>query len=83
MTDELKDLAGRAFLALLVTTASAGGADDDHATALAAVLVGGHLEWLRLRLRLYLVRLFEDEECCLCMLSQLKFSEYSPDSKVR
>jgi hypothetical protein len=52
MTDELKDLAGRAFLALLVTTASAGGADDDHATALAAVLVGGHLEWLRLRLRL-------------------------------
>jgi hypothetical protein len=35
-------LAGRAFLALLVAAASAGGADNNHATALAAVFVGRH-----------------------------------------
>jgi hypothetical protein len=35
-------LAGRAVGALLVAAAGAGGADDDHATAFAAVLEGGH-----------------------------------------
>lgn len=45
MTDEVEVmfLTGRTFLALLVATAGAGGADDNHATALAAVFVGGHL----------------------------------------
>lgn len=34
----------RAVVALLVATASAGGADDNHATALAAVLKGRHID---------------------------------------
>lgn len=36
-------LRGRAFGALLVAAAGASGADDNHATALAAVLVGRHV----------------------------------------
>ena len=36
-------LAERAVGALLVAAAGAGGANDDHATALAAILKGGHL----------------------------------------
>jgi len=36
-------LAQRAVATLLVATGGAGGADDDHASALAAVLVGRHV----------------------------------------
>jgi len=35
-------LAARAAVALLVSTGGAGGADDNHAGALAAVFVGRH-----------------------------------------
>jgi hypothetical protein len=38
-----RHLAHGAVSALLVAASSAGGADDNHATALATVLVGGHI----------------------------------------
>jgi len=37
-------LGSRAVVALLVATGAAGGANDNHATAFAAVLVGGHFD---------------------------------------
>jgi hypothetical protein len=40
----LERLARGTLGALLVAAAGAGGADDNHATALAAVLVGGHFD---------------------------------------
>jgi hypothetical protein len=36
-------LAQRAVVALLVAASGAGGADDNHASTLAAVLVGRHI----------------------------------------
>jgi len=40
-------LRSRAVAALLVATGAAGGANDNHATAFAAVLVGGHSgDWI-------------------------------------
>lgn len=40
-----RSLGERAVIALLVATASAGGADDNHATTLAAVFEGRHVDW--------------------------------------
>jgi hypothetical protein len=42
--DDAERLARGTLGALLVAAAGAGGADDNHATALAAVLVGGHFD---------------------------------------
>lgn len=42
MRDGGSRLAARAAVALLVSTGGAGGADDNHAGALAAVFVGRH-----------------------------------------
>jgi hypothetical protein len=39
-------LGQRAAVALLVAAAGAGGADDNHASALATVLVRRHVGWL-------------------------------------
>jgi hypothetical protein len=42
--DDAERLARGTLGALLVAAAGAGGADDNHATALATVLVGGHVD---------------------------------------